>query len=40
MAVGFVVELASLHVLHHNVEIVGVVIHLIDLDDVGVVQLR
>lgn len=34
-----VVELAAFHELHHDVEIVGVVVDFVHLDDVGVLQL-
>lgn len=30
-----VVEFASLHVLHHDVEVLGVVVHFVDVHDVG-----
>ena len=35
-----IAELASLHVLHHNVKVIRIVVYFVDLNDVGVFQLH
>jgi hypothetical protein len=40
MSVLGLVELPALHILHHDVEEIGVIVYLIYLDNVGMLKLR